>query len=323
MKKIVFGILLSMFTLTSFAQNSQMLEDGRIWAISNFTFDSETGDDGITRVKWSGKPVDGSQRYLTIKGDTVVNGKNYKKLYSVAQTNSSPGGGIFLFDLIRCDNGRYMYYFVHEAERKAIERGVYSSLMKDGEMLLFDENLKVGDLEDIYYDTISFIGDTIFPKYSANVNKYWLLSPECKYNHISSLFVVFDNIRWVVGVGAPTGPLHFLKDAVDCPCYNVLLYCVAANGDTIYKNPTFYNPTLNVSSVTLLDVSFSQRGGECVVTLPCSDAWSATLYNSVGVVVARRSGEGSEIVLPATSKGTHIFVLNVGGRVVKKKVFIK
>ena len=62
---------------------------------------------------------------------------------------------------------------------------------------------------------------------------------------------------------------------------------------------------------------------ECVITLPCSDAWSATLYNSVGVVVARRSGESSEIVLPATSKGTHILVLNVGGRMVKKKVFVK
>ena len=35
------------------------------------------------------------------------------------------------------------------------------------------------------------------------------------------------------------------------------------------------------------------------------------------------AGEGCEIILPATSKGTHILVLNVGGRVVKKKVFIK
>ncbi|MBQ2368288.1 MAG: T9SS type A sorting domain-containing protein, partial [Bacteroidaceae bacterium] len=70
-------------------------------------------------------------------------------------------------------------------------------------------------------------------------------------------------------------------------------------------------------------VTVVQRGGECVVTLPYADAWSVTLYNSVGAAVACRSGEGSEIILPATSKGTHILVVNADGRVVKKKVFIK
>ena len=60
-----------------------------------------------------------------------------------------------------------------------------------------------------------------------------------------------------------------------------------------------------------------------MVTLPCDAAWSVTLSNSAGVTVARFSGEGSEIILPATSKGTHILVVNAGGRVVKKKVFIK
>ena len=72
------------------------------------------------------------------------------------------------------------------------------------------------------------------------------------------------------------------------------------------------------------EVSFSQHGGRCIITLPYdAAAWSATLYNSAGATVARRSGEGSEIILPATSKGTHILVVNADGRVVKKKVFIK
>ena len=75
-----------------------------------------------------------------------------------------------------------------------------------------------------------------------------------------------------------------------------------------------------VNGISEENVTVVQRGGECVVTLPYASAWSATLYNSMGAAVARRSGEGSEIILPATSKGTHILVLNVGGRVVKKKV---
>ena len=43
----------------------------------------------------------------------------------------------------------------------------------------------------------------------------------------------------------------------------------------------------------------------------------------MGAAVARRSDEGSEIILPATFKGAHILLLNVGGRVVKKKVFVR
>ena len=72
------------------------------------------------------------------------------------------------------------------------------------------------------------------------------------------------------------------------------------------------------------EVSFSQHGGRCIITLPYdAAAWNATLFNCVGAIVAHRSGEGGEIILPATSKGTHILVLNIDGRVVKKKVLIK
>ena len=108
----------------------------------------------------------------------------------------------------------------------------------------------------------------------------------------------------------------------------MLLYCINPTGDTIYRNQKYIDLVepyfkTNIPALKSDNVTFYQRGGECVVTLPYADAWSATLYNSVGAAVACRSGEGSEIILPATSKGTHILVLNVGGRVVKKKVFIK
>jgi len=110
-------------------------------------------------------------------------------------------------------------------------------------------------------------------------------------------------------------------------CNDLLLFCIAADGDTIYRNKRYWYPEIaNLTTVRKIfpdEISFTQRGGECVVTLPLDAAWSATLSNSVGVTVVRRSGEGSEIILPATSKGTHILVVNVGGRVVKKKVFIK
>jgi hypothetical protein len=51
--------------------------------------------------------------------------------------------------------------------------------------------------------------------------------------------------------------------------------------------------------------------------------WSATLYNSNGVCVAQREGEGSEMFLSTDSKGTHILVVKAGGRVIEKKIALK
>ena len=109
---------------------------------------------------------------------------------------------------------------------------------------------------------------------------------------------------------------------------DVLLFCIAANGDTIYRNKRYWYPELTfITTIRKIfpdEVFFTQQGSECIVTLPADvAAWEATLSNSVGVTVARRLGEGSEVILPATSKGTHILVIKADGRVVKKKVFIK
>jgi hypothetical protein len=39
--------------------------------------------------------------------------------------------------------------------------------------------------------------------------------------------------------------------------------------------------------------------------------------------VVRKAGEGSEIILPAESKGVHILVLNIDGKEYSEKVVIK
>jgi hypothetical protein len=79
----------------------------------------------------------------------------------------------------------------------------------------------------------------------------------------------------------------------------------------------------NIEPLTSGDISIAQANGECIVTLPDAAKWSATLYNSNGVAVVRKAGEGSEIILPAESKGVHILVLNIDGKEYTKKVVIK
>ena len=315
MKKIIFTILLSIFTLASYAQKDSLYVDGMKWVAGRFKFADKDSVYKTYSVYYT---------YI-IKGDTLVNNTKYKKMhhfYRSIYDNSDQrywfnnGSGIYF---CRYENGKYIFYLPN-GESMDEENN------KGNECVFFDENLKPGNTElEKLYGKIAYIADTVFDC-SLNPRRYWKLQPD---ESASSRYrYLLDYVAWVEGIGSLSQPIPYFYDAADCPCYNALLYCINPAGDTIYRNQKYIDLVepyfkTDIPALKSSAVSFSQRGGECVVTLPYASAWSATLYNSAGATVARRSGEGSEIVLPATSKGTHILVVNADGRVVKKKVFIK
>ena len=310
MKKIVFSILLSLFTLASYAQNEGLYVDGTTWVCGRFLFHKKDSAE-----------VSAFAYYIfIIDGDTVIGGNNYKKMEHYNRIRNWEHDYHYDTYFVRYENGKHLFYLPKFKK-------YYEEHYIDDDYLFFDENLKAGDrLCGSKYEEIAYIADTVFDDSKDEVRKYWKMKHE---NGMSSRYSeALNYVAWVEGIGSLSQPMPYVISAVDCACYNMLLYYINPAGNTIYRNQKYidllepYFKT-NVPALKSDNVSFTQRDGECVVTLPCSDAWSATLYNSVGMVVARRSGEGSEIVLPATSKGTHIFVLNVGGRVVKKKVFVR
>ena len=220
-----------------------------------------------------------------ILGDSTIDGRNYSKLRP---------GYTSAYNLVRKEGTKWYLY------KKDVAR----------ETLLFDESWNVGDTAWVSPDAPSLhsvvdnIGET-------QGRKYW---------EIGGYF----SATWLQGVGfIDRYPLE--NSSVSNGFSFDLICCVEANGDTLYTNrELFYMfDDTGVNGISEENVTALQRGGECIITLPYADAWNATLFNSVGAAVAHRSGEGSEIILPTTSKGTHILVLNVGGRVLKKKVFIK
>ena len=78
-----------------------------------------------------------------------------------------------------------------------------------------------------------------------------------------------------------------------------------------------------IRNINAEDITIAQANGECIVTLPTVAKWSAVLYNSNGIAVARKAGEGSEIILPTESKGVHVLTLNIDGKEYTKKVVIR
>ena len=310
MKKIIFTILLSIFTLTSYAQNDSLYVDGMKWVCGYFYFADK---DSVRKVY---------ERIYTyvINGDTLINNTNYKKMLYSYRRPEMDYDKYWCMYFCRYENGKYLFYLPEYKER-------HEKCYIGDDYVFCDESLTTGDIFVDKYNKIGSINDTIFDDSADRIRKCWKLQP---HSSISSRYrEALNYVAWVEGIGSLSQPIPYEIGEVDCTCYHMLLYCINPTGDTIYRNQKYIDLVepyfkTNIPALKSSAVSFSQRGGECVVTLPYDAlAWSATLYNSVGAAVARRSGEGSEIILPATSKGTHILVLNVGGRVVKKKVFVK
>ncbi len=313
MKKIVVTILLSIFTLVSYAQNEGLYVDGMKWVCGHYMF-----------VKKDSVRVYNYLYTYVINGDTLINDIKYKKMFQSWRYLNRDYDKSYVNRKYFCryENGKYLFYLPGYKDRSDWEPFI------GDDYVFFDENLKAGDTWlSNPNEKIAYIADTVFNDSKDKVRKYWKMLP---YLSTSSRYrEAMNYVLWIEGVGSPCQPMPYIVNEYDCACYNMVLYCINPVGDTIYRNQKyidlvdFYYKT-NVPQLASNNISFSQHGNECVIALPTDvEAWSATLYNSVGVVVARRSGEGSEIVLPATSKGTHIIEISAGGKVVRKKVFIK
>ena len=251
-------------------------------------------------------------------GDSIIDGKNYKKICSSRNEDFSDAS---------LEN-----FFIRETEGKIYMR--YDNSQQ--EWLFFDSTCEAGDtlLLTQGYDTpkyyiyaaIESVQDTIFDNTNGEKRKYWEMSlgfydPSSKpyFGEYKTKEIFFENIGFSSYGYTPTN--------YGSTGGGQKLLCMHKGDSLIYisdEGVCYKSNQTGIENTTAEDISFKQQGGECIVTLPGEAvAWSATLSNSNGITVARRSGEGSEIILPATSKGTHILVVKADGKVVKKKVFIK
>ena len=232
--------------------------------------------------------IEETMSYYT-KGDTTINGYKYKKLYN----------GYHFAASIRKEGTKYICYYTNWNVNK--------------DTLVFDESWNVGDT------TVIGKSNPIYPRYTVadtgyiQGRKYW------------DIIDIRPNLRWVQGVGFVNAAEPFQTEHNRAASATfALICCTEANGDTLYVNRDFlYMLTTGISGICVDDIPIKQQDGECIVTLPDAAKWSATLYNSNGIAVARKAGEGSEIILSAESKGVHILLLDIDGKEYTKKVVMK
>ena len=316
MKRIFSIIVALLFVMHAFPQSNNIYTDGTKWIYVYDAFDP----DGF----W----FRGDVIVETIKGDTVVNGITYKKIeraeiYIGEEEDYDP---ITRGDLLRYSDSKYLRYYTDISYGEDYKNAYPQKFMGD-DHVMYDENLKVGD--KVWWEqnqTVVEIGDTVFEESPNVVRKYWRHNAGTDWYYEEDLYTRLNHIWWIEGIGRLSYPYYI---GVDCICHDMLMCCINANGDTIYKNKKYVEAVKDYIRITGMrgicadNISIAQHDGECIVTLPVAAEWAVTLYNAAGVSVACKAGEGSEIFLPVDGKGTHILVLEVGGKQYTKKVMIR
>ena len=239
------------------------------------------------------------QVYSRVVSDyNIINGKEYS---CVGGLNYCKDGSRIL---------KYGYIYIEEKDTVICDN-----------ILIFDESWEVGDTTTwlglgFNEDSLKWlpVHETVVGIGYLNGLKYW------------DLELYEWKCRWLQGVGYVKGGRGILEEynrAVGGPTTTVIC-CTDSNGDTLYvdRDALQLLPT-GIRDICAEEISIRQNDRGCTVTLPDNAKWSATLYNSNGTAVARKAGEGCEIILPAENKGTHILVLNIDGKEYTKKVVIK
>ena len=136
MKRILFIIIALALKSSLYAQEDYrpFVEEGKSWKYYI----------KATDLWWDGKETHWETEYiystLTIKGDTVVDGKEYKKIMYNSDKN------IFFFR----ETPDFLYGIIREENKKVYMRTDFSSLIYnavfDYEMLIYDFGLEVGDV---------------------------------------------------------------------------------------------------------------------------------------------------------------------------------
>ena len=291
MKKIFFTILLSICTITSYAQQEKLYGDGTRWIITEKAYDQNEYTYCAT---------------FEVRGDTVIDAIAYKKIYKTYS-----GRAPYFFAAIRetADSVIYVRGFdVDNYGHGLLEEVMLYDFSKWDEGLFRMADYG-SDITDIYIRNITLNAEQLsdIELSDATVTSY-----------------LYDGTLIIRGIGAVDfwGPL-WLFDTLEFPLSAPMpyFYRFYRNGRLLYEN-TLFTPT-GISGISFEDLSVKQTDDGCTVTLPTAAKWSATLYGSNGATVAHKVGEGSEIILTAESKGVHILLLDIDGKEYTKKVVMK
>ena len=175
--------------------------------------------------------VDSTYFQIGIKGDTIVNGESYKKVFNCSHLGFPIEGECF--GGIRQDNGKY-YFISLYSEYDYIPWPLELNVHKDTEYIIYDFSLSECDR----FPTIGDVDpEFVFLKEDMEINGnmkqvFWFDYNDCETGSHN-----YD-YHWIEGIGSNCGLLYSLQLGVwNGSCYNLVE--ILQDGESVYLAPEF------------------------------------------------------------------------------------
>ena len=251
--KIIFISLVCCFVLQANAQtNNTIVNDGSAWAV-------------LGQVVCPECPI--STDYIYFDGDTIAEGKTYKKIFSC---NDKEHKECFLYGFIREENQKTYFVGNNFNPKFALENILYDFTLKQ-DSVFRRIRLSVDYYENIYRDTSYFyvqscdsvLIDNNLKKRIVLANCY-ITSSDTIINHIIDTLI--ENIGSLKGILYPT-------------CYNCVgvfhdLLCYYENDVLVYKNSKYsecYYNTISVQTIEINDYDIYPNPVDDILTISSSN----------------------------------------------------
>ena len=310
MKKIIllFPIILLLGIFTTNAQEENyhpLVQEGKMWSVLDAIYVFNPGD-GPAWYTYT------TQKFM-FYGDTVINEKEYKKMYISLKENP-----IFPHDWS-------LHSFMREDENKKVWQ-LKSSYWGDlWEELLYDFSLEIGDTVQSAancYVIVEDIADEIM--HNGDVRKVFRFSKNCFYEDDDYSFIMED--YWVEGIGSNYGLLIPFGSELTGGFYELL--CFHENDGLIFFNEEyktcykssvgintydnriniFPNPTTNVFNIENID-NLNIR--------------AISIFNIQGQMIRQYDINSTQLDVSNISSGLYfIKIFTSGGECIVKKVII-
>ena len=193
---------------------------------------------------WDGKESHWDTEYaysaLTINGDTLVDGKKYKKIMHNSDKN------IFYF----IEASDFLYGIIREEDKKVYMRTCFSSFVYDGifdhEMLIYDFGLKVGDTFRESYAGFSSYDKIMKLESIENTDNERVFSFSLPGEDLHTM-------KWIEGVGGfhGLGLIQLIPEStcIDCTRYSFLSLSCTLGDEVLCSFDEDGNVVLGVEEV--------------------------------------------------------------------------
>ena len=231
------------------------------------------------------------------KGDTIINGINYKKVYYISYINTVQPlikGYQELVAAIRDDipsKQVYGIFFPRDYELYGLPTPDTYCTLLNHEYLLYDFDKQIGD---IYNDNFA----NNFCAYEGSVNIYDIQN-EFIYGQERKLLKLFDywsiNVMFIEGVGYSKGPFYPVADFEECSgdfpnCVDLYHYCV---GDNCMEQEGIVS-SVNTNTVKL-NFKVKPNPVQDILNVETANFKQAVLYNLLGKKILQSNNPNIDI----------------------------